>query len=829
MNKKGLREADNSEDKWLPKWGGVWQNILCVGLIYLGTLILFGSALGDKVFSDSGDSATFDGWSAAIDSIAHAEKTDVLWMPYVFSGMPVTPSLIFPENLNHLQHLLEKVALALYFGSKMQYMMLPFLLGGMGMFMFGRMLGFSRTLSLFTAAIFFLNPYAVGLPETGHGSKIIVLGYIPWVFLCAFGLVAEQFARYRLLFLGGLSVAVGTLLLSRHPQMALYGLMIIGLYVLYEFIVEIRQNPKSTLVGVGFFGVAVALGFAMYAYQAIPTLEYAQYSIRGAAGESGSGGALSYEYATNWSFHPFEMMNLIIPSFFGFENPLYWGWMPFTNSTVYVGLAPLLLAMIAIIFRRNRFTWFLIIVTGLFFLISFGKHFGLIYDLMFNYLPYFNKLRVPVMILHTLPILIGLLAAFGVVHIIELGAQAKELQIQKWKKGLLKVLIVAGAIFVFGLILHDMFFSVLSGFMFEKEGEMGLLRQQYGTQAAQALAQFKKLRFDLFWKDYVKFTILLAAIIGLIIAYLTHKIRRTTFLSALIIVTIIDLVIYDVRYINPKPFEQVKQQRFAPNPTLDGLQAEAKQTPFRVLDPTGRLDQDNSLLFRQIESVEGYSPAKLRIYQEVRDSCFRVGNRNVFNMLNVKYLVSSQQSQNGSVQTVAQPNPDGLPRAWFVDNVVTATSKQGVFAHLGDESWNPRTTAILEEQLPAAISPAGSASVATEKHASRHIILKTATSAPALLVLSEVYYPAGWKAFIDGVETKIYKTNYILRSVIVPAGDHRVEMKFEPQSFEAGLAVTNAAWAVALMLIVVGAFRHPAIRARFGRKTAEERKTPASA
>ena len=801
---------------WFDQIASWKQDLICIGAMWILLLVLFnGIVFKDLIFSDSGDTAAHESWVAAMKHIQETEQTDALWIPYIFSGMPVSGALLFPKDVNYVQEcIIFPISKVLFFGSKMFWMLMPFLFMGCTMYFFGRTLKFSPLISLFAALVMMLNPYAVGLPETGHGSKLIVLGYIPLLFLLTYTLMQ----RRSLLSLGLLSAAVGTMLLARHPQMALYGLMIIGLYTLYELIYDVRKSPGVAITKGGMFAVAVILGFAIYAYHALPTLEYAQYSIRGSGGEAGATGGLSYDYATNWSFHPFEMINLLIPSFFGFENPYYWGWMPFTNSTVYVGLVPLLLAGVAIAFRRTRFTWFLLGITVFFFFVSFGKHFSLVYDLLFNYLPYFNKLRIPVMILHVLPLTMGLLAAFGLSYILEFVRQAKAPDLEKWRKSLVKLVLVAGGILIIGMAFNNALFSMMPGGMFQKEGELGSLRQQYGGQASQALSQLKQARFDLLWKDYVKFTLLAGVAIGLLIAFLKRKMHESSFILALIVLTVIDLAIYDERYITPKP-ESASSQPFASDPTLARLREEARTTPFRVFDPSGQLDQENKLMFNLIESVDGYSPAKLKIYQEMRDSCFRTGNSNVFSMLNVKYLVSPRQAEDGSVHIVAQPMPAALPRAWFVDSIQVARSKQEVFATLNDATWNPRSTAILEKKVPVGMSSSIGATASITSHASRDIVINATTSSAALLVLSEIYYPAGWKAFIDGSETEIFKTNYILRSVVVPAGTHVVEFKFEPQSFQAGLTVTNAAWGGVATLILISLILVPGVRRKLGLKS----------
>ncbi len=827
------RQTTSSGLSWfeaMPSWK---QNAIALVLMLIVVILLFNDiVLKDMIFSDSGDQAAHEAWPAAIGHIRDTENVEPLWIPYIFSGMPVAGALMFPSEVNYLQaYPLTWISKALFFGSQAHWMVFRFLLMGAGIYFLARQMKFSSTVSLFAAFVMMLNPYAVGLPETGHGSKLIVLGYIPLLFLFVYRLFEER----SVLMFALTAATTGTMLLADHPQVAFYGLLFLGLYLISELIADVRHSPKAAALKTALFGGAFLIGFAMFAYHALPTLEYTPYSIRGggsgtaataaagAAAVASGGGSLAYEYATNWSFHPAEMANLLVPSFFGYQNETYWGWMPFTNSTVYVGLFPLLLAGVAVAFRRNRMTWFLLAVTVFMLFISFGRYFSVVYDLMFNYFPYFNKFRIPVMILHLLPLTISLLAAFGLDWMITRFSQMKDNEIQAAKKKLLRVMIGVAVLLGVFLVLRDVVDGFFSSFCFTGPYDMAKYRQAYGAQAPQALAQIRTIRFELFWKDAVKCLILGLGFLGLVQAFLQRKMGAFAFTALITLVTIGDLWYYDVRYINPKPAAAL-ETRVPKDPTLERLAAESAKDPFRVLDPTGQLDQYNDLMHNLIQSVEGYSPAKLQIYQDLRDSCFRNGNPAVFNMLNVKYLVMPNQRPGGGGGIMTQPNPEACPRAWFVDTVTVAPNSAAIFALLRDRTWNPRTTAILERPLAAPISPAPDSSVKLVKYASREIVLEASPAAPKLLVLSEIYYPAGWKAFIDGQETEILKTNYVLRSVVVPAGKHTISFTFHPASYEKGLLVTNAAWGLTALLLSVGAFLNPWVRSKLGLGKGEEKK-----
>lgn len=817
---------------WFDKFPPWKKDLFCILLLYVLLLFMFKDIVfKGMIFSDSGDTAAHESWVRAIEHIEQTEDVEPLWIPYIFSGMPLNGTMIFPREVNYIQgYVVKVVGLSLFFGADFHWMIMPYLIMGVSMFYFARLLKFSHFASLIAALTVMLNPYAIGLPETGHGSKLVVLGYIPVLFLVTYLL----FTKRNVLFLGLLAGTVSTMLLSRHPQISFYGLLLIGCYFLYEIIFDVKNKRSTIAVKKGaMLVIALLIGFATYAYHFLPTQEYAQYSIRG-GGETNTAGGLGYDYATNWSFHPFEIMNFVLPSFMGIvphpenwqEDKAYWGWMPFTNSTLYIGLVPLLLSIVAIIYQRNAMTWFLLLFSVFVFFIAFGKHLPLIYDLMFNYFPYFNKFRVPVMILHLIPITFGLLAASGLTFLTEKLRSVKEFDLQRIRKRLTIVIIGIGIVLIVGMIFNDAVYSLTASFLFQKDGELQQYQQQYGTQSFQVLSQLKKFRFELFWKDYIKFALIASGCIGLIILFIRRKVQQITLNLGLICLLIIDLLILDFKYINPKSKSGIVE-RFQSDNVIQRLQAERDTSQFRVF-PVRDVDQENLMMYNVIQSVEGYSPAKLKIYQELRDSALHRFNPRVIDMLNVKYLVGKQQSQDGRVQTVLDFNPSYLPRAWFVDTMVISKSKSETFAIMNSPQWNPKETAILEEGLPLSFGKADSASVSILKYSSRLISMNAYSSSTSLLVLSEIFYPAGWKAYVDNKETQIYKTNHVLRSIIVPEGNHTIEYRYAPDSYDRGYTLSQSAWGLTLVLILIGVIQIPQVRERLGfKKTSSDSVTKA--
>lgn len=196
-------------------------------------------------------------------------------------------------------------------------------------------------------------------------------------------------------------------------------------------------------------------------------------------------------------------------------------------------------------------------------------------------------------------------------------------------------------------------------------------------------------------------------------------------------------------------------------------------------------------------------------------------------MLNARYLVANGQlpppyrlvNADEANRTYTFENPGALPRAFFVWDTRVAANDTEVFKTINSAGFNPGTTAILQRPLETSLgTPDTSASISITRYESRRIAMKTTTATPALLVLSEIYYPAGWRAYIDGTETGIHRTNYILRSIVVPPGSHEIEFRFEPLYYDLGWTLTNSAWGIVLVCLLIGLWRTPAVRNRLGQK-----------
>jgi hypothetical protein len=808
------------------------RDLLSIAVIYLAAVIVFREIiLNNMAFSSQADTLTALSYQHAGTTLQEKEGTDVLWMPFFFSGMPTFGNMAFlPHNVNYVQSVMLTILNLLFLNGTWTWFVVFYFLGGAFMFLLMRHLEFLRPVALFAAMTFMLSPYTVGLAGEGHGSKLISLTYLPLVFL----FTDLLFRRRDILSFGLLAAGVGTLLLNQHQQIAYYSLIVLGLYLIYWIITERKQGLPLLTRAIGLFAVALVLGFCISAFINLSVYEYAQYSMRG-GGTTGSSGGLAWDYATNWSWHPSELITLFLPAFYGLQVSTYWGSIvPWTNTSVYVGLLPLLFAVLALLYRRNSMTIFLGILTVLVILVSFGRNFAPLYEVLFAVLPFFNKFRAPSMILHLLPFLLGMLGAYGLAFLLQSGDLMKEDERQKLVKAFFVLMGLFGALLLIAVIFKSTIFDVLSGSMFLRSGETEQYRQQLGQQASRAIAQLKQVRFELFWKDLVKFALLGCIAAAATWVFLRGKIRSGIYAAGVVVFVLVDLWIISGKYITPAPIRDI-EAGLRPTATINFL----KQGPghFRIF-PVGQTFMDNSYAYHGLQSIGGYSPAKLKIYQTMLDSCLERGssaglpwNINAINMMNVEYLVVPGLLPENSYfekvyvdevqRLVTYKNRGALPRAWYVGQAVVASSDQEVFRTLNADGFDPSRTAVLFGALPVPVTAQDSGRFPTiTEHGSRRIVLKSETTSSALLVLSEVYYPAGWKAYVDGQETEIFRTNYVLRSVVVPPGSHEVVFSFDPPLYRAGWIISNAAWGIVALCILAGLWKIPFVRRRFSRSPA---------
>ncbi|MFQ5753624.1 MAG: YfhO family protein, partial [bacterium] len=604
-----------------------------------------------------------------------------------------------------------------------------------------------------------------------------------------------------------LALSVGLQLLRGHTQVAYYTFMMIGLFILYWLIESIRQKQafQNIVKTLGAVVLALIIGAAMSSWLYLSVQEYAHYSIRG--GTTG----LDYNYATNWSFSPLEITTFFVPSFLGFGGQTYWGAMPFTDYPLYMGIVTLLLAGMALMLKRDRYVIFFTILALVALIVSFGKHLPILYGPLFKFLPFFNKFRVPTMIHILLEFAVVILAGLGLHALLNLKDSSLHQKIRKY------IYVFGGVCGAFGLFL-----------LFGKSAYLGLV----AGSAKQLSAPAQALAYKKAASDGLKLIIILAVTGFSIIYFLRGKIKGNTLGGILIALLILDLWWVDFKIIAPKP-KADEGKYFAENNAVQFLKKDP--APYRIF-PVYDDKPDNWYMYHKIQNIRGYHAAKLKIYQTFLENTgldqrdrfgfppflskylkvqfsngqpslqviplaqippARLQSDNaIMDMLNVKYLISYYPIPDPRYQTVLQNKPmvientRVLPRAFFVDKIKVISNKDEFFNYLKSGNFDPAKEAILEVEPRFDIEPSTNHRVQITSYDIHEIKLQAQVEKPALMVLSEIYYPAGWKAFVDGKESRIYKTNYILRSILLEPGSHEIKFVFSPKTFKLGLGIT---------------------------------------
>lgn len=760
-------------------------------------------------------------WKGNSQSIVEArEETDSnpLWAHNVFGGMPaylISFQAPFEQPARYVLTLLGKI---------LDWRVVYYLLAAVGMLLLMQFWKSSNLSATFAALAYILWPHLTGLLEAGHNTKFRVIMLLPliiWTFL-------RLISKANLLNFSLFAIAFSLGVQGRHYQIMFYiciALFIIGVVELIHLIRQKETKQLGIKILMVVIGISLAAGIA--AFPVLSVQEYAKYSTRGGSGNEKSSG-LGYDYATGWSLHPAELMDLIIPRFHGGNStekyrgnavhqlqgqniPGYWGTKLFTSSTDYIGIVTVFFAIIAAVFLfRDRHIYALLVICVLSILIAFGKYFSPVFNLFFNFVPFFNKFRVPIMILVLVQFGLAVLAGFGLEFII---SSIKELKDRG--KAIKKIAIVFGVLFVIG------------GLPLLLQGSFALAKPEELTRyQPDILALLKEARFDLLQQDALRMLLLLAASFALVFAYLKGKISDVLFGGLLIGILLFDLLGINNRYLTNLVAPQNVERHFAQTATDQFLENDT--TLFRIF-PIGNLYGDSRWSYRH-QSIGGYHPAKLQLIQDINEKCLYNGNAagfnnpasfpinwNVVNMLNTKYILAQgeinhpnllQRFTDPTNNIVVYENTNRSPRVFPVGNVEIITDVAKRYARLNDPNFNPDSTAILEQDLKTALSMPEKFSYKITQYEPNVIDITAETDRQTLLVLSEIYYPAGWKAFIDNSETDIFKTNHLLRSIVVPEGKHLVSFRFEPESYYSSLWISGISTFITYLMLGVFFVRH---------------------
>ncbi|MBI5416608.1 YfhO family protein [Candidatus Poribacteria bacterium] len=697
------------------------------------------------------------------------------------------------------------------------WQMVTFLcLGGIFMYMYCRLIGLSYYSSILAGLFFMLSSDLVTYMNAGHYTKIIMSCYIPLVLFFLEKGIQER-KVYNFIITG---LILGYVFFYKHEQILFYMCLLVGYYTIFRlyYIYKEETNKDTELVKkVFFYSVAMTIiFFAISSISLLPTLKWGTQTERS--------GGVAYDFAVTWSFPPEELLAYFFPKMFGLSSPnifdpekikvFYWGRMPFTQTLNYMGLFPLFFSFMALIHNRNKYVKIFLTLMLIIFPLSMGG-FTPIYPLVLKFIPGFNMFRVPRAILCLIPIPISVIAGFGSHWLFsDLDNNKKE----KLNKTLYLMAIgwtIIAIMAILGWIFKDKMIEIFS--MNVKWYEWALFR--YSSYAQ---------KYEYFYESVVSF-ILISAFI-LIWSFL----RNFKEVPHIILKVLCILVfIWDAGVINDK---------FLSTVSVNNLKLDVRSNIPPGMNYIKEKEKDNNnntyRVFPNIRQALGYNQANswtsyfqiIGGYAGVKDKLYSIFMENVnyenrlLDILSVKYIgvdrgaLPYENLSPGATlgrynigyiddQVVILENPVRRERIHAVYNYVVVQPEE-VFMTLKNPNFNPLATIVLEEdpeiKIPASMNFTKQPKIEKkEKYNLPHINdLKLDMPKSGFLVFSEAYYP-GWAAYVDGVKTKIYKTDFAVQSIFVPEGSHHVELLYKPLPFIIGAWISGLTFIGVIIIIVL--------------------------
>ena len=762
------------------------------------------------------------------------------WTNSLFGGMPmyqIAPSYDSTKSLQWVQK-----AYQLFLPD---YVCLTFMLM-LGFYILLRVFGIPVWLAGLGGIMWAFSSYFFILISAGHIWKFITLAYVPPTIA---GIVLAY--RGKLLW-GGILTAlfVALQITSNHVQMSYYFFFVILFFVgaYFEKAWRTKTLPqffKASAVLI----VAALVGIAANVSNLYHTYAYSKETMRGkselvqtgdAAKQTSSG--LDRDYITQWSYGIDETLTLLVPNFKGGAstalsqsetamskaNPMYsslygsltqyFGTQPMTSGPVYVGAFVLFLFVLGCFIVKGPLKWALIGATFFSIVLSWGKNFMPLTDFFIDYVPLYNKFRAVSSILVIAEFTIPLLAIFALKRLLE----EPEILKQEKKPLGISLLLTAGV----ALLLAVAPGSLGSGYVPAQEAQMlqNAVNQQMipANELSGILANLGEMRAELVSSDALRSFIIIGIGCSLLWLYASGKLRSSLTIAGITILCLADMWGVNKRYLNDAQFvpHSIRTETFTKTNT-DELILQDTSLDYRVLNfATSTFDDNNTSYWHK--SVGGYHPAKLRRYQEMIEhhispemqaaykaiataggemDSVDANKFRILNMLNTKYFIFPAGQQR---QTVPILNPHAYGNAWFVNKVQYVNNANEEIDAL--DSIIPTETAVVDARFKDVLKGATESykdslsSICLTSYAPNRLTYETNNAQDGIAVFSEIYYPDGWHVTIDGQPAELARADYILRTMYVPAGQHTIEMRFDPTS----LHVTEGIAYGALALLVIG-------------------------
>ncbi len=803
--------------------GPVVSALIVIGFIAL-TVFVFRAMVFDGREPLAADTASAEAHKAWAERNMAETGHVPLWYPDIFLGMPSYGSFIFtpgsPLSWAHRTFDMNR-------GSRY---CLWFAIGAIALFALFRGRGASRPAALAGTAAYLFTPYMLGNLGAGHSSKMMALMFLPLVF---WGL-EFLLARGGALGIGVAAIAIALQFWANHPQIIYYSWMIAGPYVVVRLWREgsgVRGRRAAELAA------ALVLAGLMVTLPYVPVAHYIGESIRGAPSvlpEAGGGGALPWAYATNWSFHPRELISLVFPSYYGLQTATYFGWMPFTQSTHALGIVPLVLAALGMALLTGWRRWFVTVSVVVVLSIGFGRHASAVYRTLYDVLPLFDRFRVPSMIYGLLPFL----ALWPMMRAADwLGSRRADADVEPPSDDAVATdrradRVLVGLAIVFALTALAGLLGGLSG------AEPGAGYTKPGESLALVPPEILEARRDMRYSDLLVTSLLALGVLGLGWLRRRGTVPVAAFWGGLFVLLAVDLVRLDRQFYAPMAPARIQETIGLPPDVERILRAEPEPRRVLVFDlfvgessAELKLHKGNEYGQIDVQTVGGYHVAGLRRFRDFVD----VGawnNHSLWPMFDVSHVIihvpgvrlhpedrQSLAEQMGLPLITTSPSPVGdilvleydgpSQRAWVVPTAEVIEDPLAMFDRLAEPDFDPTSTVLLESPHPLPAG-AGAPSDSTAWHATARLThyaderVDVRTSGDGgYLVLADAYY-TDWRATLDGEPVPIVPADYVARAVAVPPGEHDVVFEFHDASQVLASRLSNGGRLLALGSIAFG-------------------------
>ncbi len=743
---------------------------------------------------------------------------EALWTNSMFSGMPAYQISVKYIN-SSLRYI--KDAVELWLPVPSNYIMLYLV----GFYILMLVLGISPWLSIAGAIAFAFSSYFFVIIGAGHIWKVRAIAFMAPALA---GILLTYKGKYVL---GGILTAVFLTLelFSNHIQMTYYFMILVGIFSIGEFIYSFKENElsrffKSILVIAIASVIAIGVNFTNLA----ATYQYGKYTIRGKSELSfdskNKTSGLDRDYVTGWSYGIGESWSFLIPNAKGgasgylgedksalknvdpaykeniSQSSHYWGNQPGTSGPVYMGAFIVFLFIFGMFILKWRYKWPLFITTLLVIFLSWGKNWMGFTNFFLDYFPLYNKFRSVSSILVIAELTFPLLAFLTLKKIWEtpdiIKTKRKEFFIAfGLTGGIALVLFIAPKMFLD--FINNAELSQFANYRTQNPGSL--------EQINSYISNLEAARVSIFKADAIRsfFFILMGA--ASIFLFSIKKIGKTLFVILISAIVLIDMAFVDKRYMGNDKFMSKRKAEVIVKPTTaDKIIMKDTDPDYRVMNLTISTFNDATTSYFH-KSIGGYHGAKLRRYQELIEYQISKNNMNVLNMLNTKYFIV--KGKNGAPDV--QVNMEALGNCWFVDNIKWVDSADDELMSLSD--FDPAKTAIINSRFKSyidnkSIASDSMAQIVLKEYKPNHLTYLSKTSKDNLAVFSEIYYADGWDAYIDGQKADHIQVDYVLRAMIIPAGEHTIEFKFEPKVYYIGEKISAVSMIVLLIVVLGGLY-----------------------